>query len=83
MNEKYLQMALEKIPDRNTLITLASKRCRQLSNNARPLVKLDSEYENLLDIALKEIGEGAITFKHENDASGEMDFHQLAAAASR
>lgn len=64
MNDKYHKLACEKIPDRNILVNLASKRARELARGANPLVPVDrSELVNYLDVALCEIAEGKITYE--------------------
>jgi DNA-directed RNA polymerase subunit omega len=60
MNDKYLQKAMEKIPDKRTLILLASKRAKQLAKGERPMVK-HKELDHI-DVALLEISEGQLTF---------------------
>ncbi len=71
MNDKYLQRALEKIPDKRSLILLASKRAKQLARGDRPLVK-HKELDHI-DVALLEIAEGQLTFDIPNEES-ETDF---------
>ncbi|MCF7790864.1 MAG: DNA-directed RNA polymerase subunit omega [Victivallales bacterium] len=61
MNEKYLQKALEKIPDKRALCILASRRAKQLLRGARPLVK--NEEDEFLDLALLEISEGLLDYE--------------------
>lgn len=61
MNDKYLQKALEKIPDKRTLILLASKRAKQLAKGERPLVKHNEL--DYIDVALLEIGEEQLSFE--------------------
>ena len=60
MNDKYLQRALEKIPDKRSLILLASKRAKQLAKGERPLVR-HKELDHI-DVALLEIAEGQLIF---------------------
>ena len=60
MNDKYLKIAMEKIPDKRSLILLASKRAKQIAHGERPLLRTDEE--NHLDIALLEIAEGLLSF---------------------
>jgi DNA-directed RNA polymerase subunit omega len=71
MNDKYLQRALEKIPDKRSLILLAAKRAKQLAKGERPLVK-HKELDHV-DVALLEIAEGLITFDMPNKEE-ETDF---------
>lgn len=60
MDDKCLQKALEKIPDKRALILLASKRARQLAKGERPMIK--TEKKEFLDVALLEIAEGLLTY---------------------
>ena len=41
MNDKYLKIALEKIPDKRALIHLASKRAKELAKGERPLLRTE------------------------------------------
>ena len=61
MNDKYLERALEKIPDRRALSLLASRRARELVRGARPLIK--NNEEDYLDLALLEISEGLLDYE--------------------
>ena len=69
MNDKYVARAKVKVPDPRILTVMISKRCRQLANGARPMVRTNDE--NLVDIALLEIAEGALTFSHDPVAEDE------------
>lgn len=64
MNDKYLQRALEKIPDKRSLILLASKRAKQLARGERPMIK--HKELDYIDVALLEIAEGQLTFDMPN-----------------
>lgn len=55
INEKFLQKAVEKVSDPRVLVIMASRRSRQLSRGAKPLIKT-TEPEHM-NIALLEIGE--------------------------
>lgn len=61
MRDDYLKEAREIVPDANMLVSVVSKRVKQLKRGHRPLVesleRLDPE-----DVALREIIEGKITF---------------------
>ncbi len=64
MNDKYLQLACEKIPDRNILVNVASRRAKELARGANPLVPVDrSKAISHLDIALQEIAEGKLYYE--------------------
>ena len=66
MNEKYLDLARQVVPDKRLLINAASKRAAELARNARPLVVVPPQDDrNFLDIALLEIAEGklVVSFK--------------------
>ena len=62
MRDDYLQSALKRIDDPTILINVVSRRVKQLRRGNRPLVvsleKLSAE-----DTALREIGEGKITYE--------------------
>lgn len=64
MNDKYLKLACEQIPDRNILVNVAAKRARELARGSNPLVPVDrNERVNYLDIALREIAEGKVYYE--------------------
>lgn len=68
MNNAYLAKAKQKITDPQILSVVAAKRARQLAAGGRPMVKLADEdikegCVNLLDVALKEIGEGLLEYE--------------------
>ena len=62
MRDDYIKDALKIIPDPNMLINVVSRRVKQLRRGNRPLVesleKLSAE-----DTALREIGEGKISYE--------------------
>ena len=60
MNNDYLYLAKQAIPDVQVLSVVAAKRARQLATGARPMIKCKDE--NVLDIALLEIAEGLLTY---------------------
>ncbi len=61
MNDKLLEEAKIKVPDRRMLINGASKRAAELARGARPLVPVNPQDEvSFLDIALREIAEGKL-----------------------
>ena len=64
MNNAYLAKAKEVIPDPQILSVVAAKRARQLAAGGRPMIKCDSN--NLLDVALLEIGEGLLTYEFDD-----------------
>ena len=61
MNNAYLAKAKQFISDPQILSVVAAKRARQLAGGARPMIKCDCN--NLLDIALLEIGEGLLSYE--------------------
>jgi len=62
LNEKLLELAKQKVPDKRLLINGASKRAAELARGARPLVPVRNRDElSYLDIALMEIVEEKIT----------------------
>ncbi len=62
MRDDYLRQALKVIDDPTILVNVVSQRVKQLRRGSRPLVesleKLSAE-----DTALREIGEGRITYE--------------------
>jgi DNA-directed RNA polymerase subunit omega len=62
MRDDYLKSALLVVPDPNILVNVVSMRVKQLRRGNRPLVesleKLSAE-----DTALREIGEGKISYE--------------------
>jgi DNA-directed RNA polymerase subunit omega len=67
MKSKYLNPAMQQVPDRELLINLVSKRVRQLTQGHRPLVQADPKMD-YADIALKEITAGKIGYEIPSDA---------------
>lgn len=61
MNNAYLAKAKQVIEDPQILSVVAAKRARQLAGGGRPMIKCDCN--NLLDIALLEIGEGLLSYE--------------------
>ena len=61
MNNDYLAKAKKMITDPQILSVVAAKRARQLANGHRRMIKCDCN--NLLDIALLEIGEGLLSYE--------------------
>jgi DNA-directed RNA polymerase subunit omega len=62
MKSKYLDSALQHIPNPELLINVVSRRVRQLAQGHRPLVQTDPKMEHV-DIALKEITEGKLSYE--------------------
>ena len=60
MIEPSINKLLEKADSRYTLVMLAAKRARQISEGAHKLTKCDSEKP--VSIAINEIGEDKITY---------------------
>ena len=52
---------LNKVPSRYTLVTMTSKRARQLICGAQPLIEIDSTKP--VTIAINEINQGKITYE--------------------
>lgn len=64
MNDKYVALALDKIPDRMMLVNVAARRARDLARGAHPLLVVNPlDTPTYLDIALREIGEGKIQYE--------------------
>jgi DNA-directed RNA polymerase subunit omega len=62
MKSKYLPEALQRIPNIELLINVVSRRVRQINQGHRPLTQPEPRMEPV-DIALKEIAEGKLTFE--------------------
>ena len=60
MNTELLEMAKRRIPNVSVLINMVSKRVHQLIDGQHPLVKVETPYEEIEDITLREIAEGKI-----------------------
>ena len=70
MNQELLNKARLVVPSAPVLINMVSKRVRQLNAGMRPLVRPMGPDEDILDVALREIGEGKLT--------AEVDFNKIA-----
>ncbi len=65
MNVNYLDAAKERMNGNiPLLINMVSQRVRQLNAGQRPLLKPDDHHMSNMDLALKEIAEGKLTFEH-------------------
>ena len=62
MKSKYLDAAMQQVPNPELLINLVSRRVRQLTQGHRPLTQTDPKMD-FADIALKEISEGKIGYE--------------------
>lgn len=72
MNDEYLKLAVEKIADKDILVNLASRRAKELARGSHPVVAIDrKDRGNYLDIALREIGEGKITYEFDKEDDSE------------
>lgn len=65
MDNHWVKLATEKIPNRNILINVASKRAKELAHGAHPMVPVDRRQAiNYVDVALREIAEGKLEYEH-------------------
>ncbi len=62
MKIKYLEEALQRVPNPELLINIVSRRVRQLIQGHRPLTQADPNMDHA-DIALKEISEGKLSYE--------------------
>jgi DNA-directed RNA polymerase subunit omega len=62
MKSKFLQPAMQQIPNPELLVNVVSRRVRQLAQGHKPLTQVDPKMDHA-DIALKEISEGKIGFE--------------------
>lgn len=53
--QSSLEEALQVLPDKNKLCVLISKRAKQLSHGAHPLVDVERNNTDYIDIAIKEV----------------------------
>ncbi len=60
MNSDLLDKAKTRVPSVPVLINMVSKRVRQLNAGFRPYVKPSGPEEEKVDVALREIAEGAL-----------------------
>lgn len=60
MNSDLLDKAKTRVPSVPVLINMVSKRVRQLNAGFRPYIKPANPDEEKVDIALREIAEGAL-----------------------
>lgn len=60
MNLNLLTAAKARVPCVPVLINMLSKRVRQLQSGFRPYVKPQKADEDFMDIALREVAEGAL-----------------------
>ncbi len=67
MKSKYLELAMQQVPNPELLINLVSRRVRQLTQGHRPLTQTDPKMD-YSDIALKEISEGKIGYETPTDS---------------
>jgi DNA-directed RNA polymerase subunit omega len=63
MNITYLEQARARVSSVPVLINMVSRRVRQLVSGQRPMVKPDNLNMEKMDLALKEIAEGKLTFE--------------------
>ena len=64
MDDNYVTLATEKIPNRNVLINVAATRAKELAQGSYPMVPVDrTQGVNYLDVALREIAEGKIFYE--------------------
>ncbi|MGD0649913.1 MAG: DNA-directed RNA polymerase subunit omega [Verrucomicrobiia bacterium] len=69
MKSKYLDPAMQQVPNPELLINLVSRRVRQLTQGHQPLTQTDAKMD-FADIALKEISEGKIAYEIHSSPDG-------------
>ena len=67
MKTKYMDSALQRINSPELLVNIVSRRVRQLTQGHRPLTLTDPKMD-FMEIALKEITEGKISYEMNADA---------------
>ncbi len=84
MKQNLVNAALKHVPSPQILVNMVSKRVRQLGQGFRPLVPADPRW-TFMDIALKEIGDGKLTFEiaepHEVNHTGRKNRKMIPVAA--
>ncbi len=60
-----LESLMQKVDSKYTLVTLAAKRARELTDGDEPLVETDTK--KVVSIAMEEIDQGKITYKAPQD----------------
>jgi len=65
MIEPSLEVLLDRVDSKFSLITMVSKRARQLNNGYPRLVKSNSMKN--VTVALEEIADGKVALRHKND----------------
>lgn len=60
-----LESLMQKVDSKYTLVTLAAKRARKLTDGDEPLVETDTK--KVVSIAMEEIDQGKITYKAPQD----------------
>lgn len=74
MNLELLEGAKARVDSIPILVNMVSKRVKQLNMGMRPYVRPDSEDEDKIDTALREIAEGKLTCElDETAATGKVD----------
>jgi DNA-directed RNA polymerase subunit omega len=66
IKNKYLESAQQRIPNPELLVNVVRRRVRQLVAGYRPITQTDPRME-FSDIALKEIGEGKLTYELDDE----------------
>jgi DNA-directed RNA polymerase subunit omega len=66
-NNKYLELAQQRIPSPELLVNVVRRRVRQLNQGHRPITQTDARM-GFSDIALKEISEGRLTYELADEA---------------
>lgn len=74
MNHELVSQAKQRVPSVPILVNMISKRVKQLNTGMRPLVMPLSPDEDKLDIALREIAEGKLTYELLEPTSESEDF---------
>ena len=74
MNHELVSQAKQRVPSVPIFVNMISKRVKQLNTGMRPLVMPLSPDEDKLDIALREIAEGKLTYELLEPASENEDF---------
>jgi len=72
MNNTYLLQALKSVQNPNILVNMVSQRVKQLGQGHRALVATEARM-SYMDIALKEIAEGKLSFELETPLDSEGD----------
>ncbi|PAW79527.1 MAG: DNA-directed RNA polymerase subunit omega [Verrucomicrobia bacterium Tous-C9LFEB] len=78
MTNALVQDALKKVGSPEILVNIVSKRVRQLGQGFRPLLEVQPRW-SFMEIALREVSEGKLTFEAVEDEAAPKRAKKIAA----